>query len=278
MFSPASANASSAEGQSIRVDAFDRARLITESFRQTPATASHGPSAKPRPLPTFAREVPIFIKAGELIVGDPSTAPDELRWYPEITADDAVVDAVSTWGFLCRMVTDAEREEIVSRQFSCAFWIGRSVADRSGQVLPKDLCQDVLQGFPSPIEAKLWEMGPVSQAYDFPLLFRQGVQGPRLETARFENCGSSTAARDEIPPAEYLEKKTNWEAMIISGKAILRFAQRRCGTRPSVLPQTRKTIPEGRRLEDIAATLDQVPARPARTFRGGGPVLLDRSK
>ena len=66
--------------QGIRVD-LDRARLVTQAFRET--------EGQPRVL-QYARmveklcdEMPIFIKEGELIVGDPNGTPDEVRWYPE---------------------------------------------------------------------------------------------------------------------------------------------------------------------------------------------------
>ncbi len=58
-------------GESIRVDV-DRARLITESFRQT-----DGQPWALRQARAFAHlcdKLPIFIKAGELIVGDPNGA------------------------------------------------------------------------------------------------------------------------------------------------------------------------------------------------------------
>ena len=97
------------QGESIRVDV-DRARFITESFKQT-----DGQPWAIRQAKAFAHlceKLPLFIKAGELIVGDPNSATDELRWHPEISAD-FMVDAVSTGSF-SEMVTDAEREEIVS--------------------------------------------------------------------------------------------------------------------------------------------------------------------
>ncbi len=128
-------------GESIRVDV-DRARLVTESFQQT-----DGQPWATRQAKAFAHlceKLPLFIKAGELIVGDPNSAPDKLRWYPEISAD-FMVDAVTTGSF-SEMVTDAEREEIVSN--ICGFWHGRGVADRIKAVLPKDLCQDVLRRLP----------------------------------------------------------------------------------------------------------------------------------
>jgi pyruvate formate-lyase/glycerol dehydratase family glycyl radical enzyme len=243
--------------ESVRIDV-DRARFITESFRQTDGQPWATRQAKASAH--LCEKLPIFIKAGELIVGDPNSAPDELRWHPEIDSH-YMADAVTTGSF-SEMVTDAEREEIVSQ--ICAFWDGRGVADRIKAVLPEDLCQDVIQGFPSPIEAKLWEMGPVSQAYEFPVLFKQGVQA-RIETAQ-QKLKELNDRAEQIPPAEYLEKKTNWEAMIIGGKGLLRFAQRYAELARR-LAADEKDDGRKRELEEIAATLDQVPARPARTFR-----------
>jgi formate C-acetyltransferase len=244
-------------GEFIRAD-LDRARLVTESFRQT--------EGQPQPIrqaKVFARlceKLPIFIKEGELIVGDANSAPDELRWYPEISAE-FMVDAVSGGSF-SEMVTDAERKEIVSS--ICAYWKGRCVADRIRAVLPKDLCVDVLEGLVTPIEAKLWEMGIVNHAYDYPTLFKEGLQ-VRIERAQ-EKLKDLNDHASEIPPAEYIEKKTNWEAMVISGKGILRFAQRYADLARSLAAEEAADV-RRRELEELAATLEQVPARPARTFR-----------
>ena len=123
-------------GESIRVDV-DRARLITESFRQTdgqPWVTRHA-----KAFAHLCEKLPLFIKAGELIVGDPNRRARQAAGYPEISAD-FMVDAVTTGSF-SEMVTDAEREEIVSS--ICGFWHGRGVADRIKAVLPSDLCQDV---------------------------------------------------------------------------------------------------------------------------------------
>jgi len=244
-------------GESIRVDV-DRARLITESFRET-----DGQPWALRQAQAFAHlcgKLPIFIKAGELVVGDRNGAPNKLRWHPEISSD-FMVDAVSTGSF-SEMVSDAEREEIVSE--ICGFWHGRSVADRIRAVLPRDLCVDVFEGLATPIEAKLWEMGIVSQTHDYPALFREGVQA-RIETAERKLKDLNERAY-EIPPAEFLEKKTNWEAMVLSGRGVLRFAQRYAELARSLaadeVDDTRK-----RELEELAATLDRVPAHPPRNFR-----------
>ncbi|MBU1247129.1 MAG: hypothetical protein KKB70_00410, partial [Proteobacteria bacterium] len=71
------------EGQEIKVD-LDRARLVTRAYRDTPGQ----PWAirRARAVEKLCEEMPIFIKPGELVVGDANGAPDEIRWYPEASA------------------------------------------------------------------------------------------------------------------------------------------------------------------------------------------------
>ena len=45
-----------------------------------------------------------------------------------------------------------------------------------GPSCPATCVADVLEGLVTPIEAKLWEMGIVNHAYDWAMLFREGVQ------------------------------------------------------------------------------------------------------
>ncbi len=107
-------------------------------------------------------------------------------------------------------------------------------------------------------------MGILNYAYDYPTLFKEGVEA-RIETAQ-QKLQELNDRAWEIPPAEYVEKKTNWEAMVIAGKGILRFARRYAELARNLaaeeVDETRK-----HELEEIAATLEQVPAHPARTFR-----------
>ena len=132
----------------IKVD-LDRARLITESYRETDGQPWVTRVAKA--FVNLCEKFPIFIKPGELIVGDPNSAPDELRWYPEI-AMQHMPEAVTSGGF-SEMVTDAERREIVEDIYE--FWEGKCISDRIKAILPRDVVPDVLEGLATPIEAKL---------------------------------------------------------------------------------------------------------------------------
>ena len=243
-------------GEYIRVDV-DRARLITESYKQ-----SDGQPWALRVAKAFAHlceKFPIYIKPGELIVGDPNSSPDELRWHPEIAAH-FMPDAVTKGGF-SKMVTDSERDEIVND--ICAFWNGRCVADRIKAIIPNETCPDILQGLATPIEAKLWEMGIVNPSYDYPTLFREGV-GARIAKAERKLKELEEKAW-EMPPKEYIEKKNNWQAQVICGRAIIRFGQRYAEL---AREEAGKENDPARKQElwEMSEILDRVPAKPARTF------------
>ena len=244
-------------GEHIKVD-MDRARLVTESYKQT--GGQPWVTRVSKAFHHLCENLPIFIKQGELIIGDPNSAPDELRWYPEISTH-FMSDAVTSGGF-SEMVTDVEREEIVSD--ICMFWNGFSVADRIKAIIPRDICSDVFEGLVTPIEAKLWEMGIVNPTYDYSALLKEGINA-RIEKAEYKLKELNIRAH-EIPPSEYIEKKNNWEAMIISGRAILRFSQRYAELAIE-LAQQEQNITRKQELEKISGILEQVPANPARTFQ-----------
>lgn len=240
----------------IKVD-LDRARLVTESYKQT--DGQPWVTRVTKAFSNICENLPIFIKPGELVVGDPNSAPDELRWHPEICSY-FMPPAVTDGGF-SEMVTDAEREEIISN--ICSFWNGKCVADRIKAALPRDSCPDVFEGLSTPIEAKLWEMGIVSINPDYPALLKEGLT-KRIQRAE-EKLRELESRASEIPPSEYIEKKNNWEAMITSGKAIIRFAQRHSELAKN-MAQHEPDYRRKQELEDIASILEQVPANPARTF------------
>ncbi len=240
----------------IRVD-MDRARLVTHSYRQTDGQPWAMRVAKA--FENLCENFPLFIKPGELIVGDPNSAPDELRWYPEIACRH-MPDAVTNGGF-SEMVTEAERDEIIHD--ICAYWQGRCVSDRIKAAIPHQVAPDILEGLSTPIEAALWEMGIVGFVYDYEKLFKQGLQ------ARIELAESKLADLEEhvleIAPGEFVEKRTNWQAMITCGKAILCFSQR-LSLLSGDLAKTELDPARRQELLVLEHILQQVPAHPARSF------------
>ena len=245
------------QGQHIKLD-LDRARLVTKSYKETEGQPWAIRRAKA--VQKLCEEMPIFIKPGELIVGDPNSAPDEIRWYPEIGVW-WMPDAVTSGGY-SEMVTDTERKEII--EDICEYWKGKCVRDRIEASLPKDWLPVIIPtGFGSSVNFSVWEEGRTLPNYDYEWLFKEGLK-TRIDRAeaKLKELGNKIG---EMTPVEYLEKKNNWEAMAICGRAIIRFAERYAEL---AREQARAERDETRKreLEEMAAVLDWVPANPPRTF------------
>jgi len=244
----------------VRIDV-DRARIITQSYKETEGQPEVIRSAKA--MLKICEELPIFIKPGELIVGDPNSAPDEVRWYPEIGVS-WVPDAFTKGGF-AGMVTDEERKEVLDIY---EYWKDKALEVHIESVIPPELRGGMgeMFGLPETIEGGQQESSAsmTVPAYDYDRLFADGIKA-RIDVAEAK-LRELDLISGQINPAEYLEKKRNWEAMVICGKGILRFAQRYAEL---AREQANTEQDECRKneLEDMAVILDWVPANSPRTFQ-----------
>jgi pyruvate formate-lyase/glycerol dehydratase family glycyl radical enzyme len=241
----------------VRVD-MDRARLLTASYKQTDGQPWVIRRAKA--VAAILEGMPVTIKPGELIVGDANGAANEIRWYPEATVHWAS-EAVTTGGF-SGMVTSEERREIVDE--ICAYWNDRCMLARLEAAMPQELAPYFdWRADLKPMVYDISDVGKSVPSYDFKVLYKEGLQA-RLERieAKLRDLDAKAC---ELNPAEYLEKKSDWTAMAICGRAILRFAQRHAEVaRQQAAAEAHET--RRRELEDIAAILERVPALPPRTF------------
>ena len=238
----------------VRID-MNRARLATEAFRETEGQPKVLQYA--RMVEKLCDEMPIFIKEGELIVGDPNGGADKIRWYPE-TNVDWMPEAVTTGGF-AGLVTDEERREII--EDICPFWKERSIVGLVKSSLPEEVAPTILSH--GAFITNTWEAGLVAPSWDWEALYRDGL------ASRIASAEASLKALDEkvteMDPGEYLEKKYNWQAMIRSGKSIIRY-----GERLSALAKEQATLEKDdnrrKELEEMAEILQHVPANPPRTL------------
>ncbi len=240
--------------EGVKID-MDRARIVTEAFRETdgqPVVLQYA-----RMVEKIADEMPIFIKDGELIVGDPNGGANKVRWHPEVNVD-WMPEAVTTGGF-SDIVTDDERREIVEE--ICPFWKHRSTAAMVRSSLPNEM-EPVISTYGS-FNSNLWEQGLVIQAYDWEDLFRDGL------AAKIASAEASLKELDEkveeMDPAEYLEKRYNWQAMVRCGKAIIRYGERLSALARQEAAKE-KDDTRKKELEEMADSLEHVPANPPRTF------------
>ncbi|MFC2027662.1 pyruvate formate lyase family protein [Chloroflexota bacterium] len=239
----------------IKID-MHRARIITDAFRETegqPKTLQYA-----RMVEKLCDEMPIFIKDGELIVGDPNGGDNKVRWYPEVNVD-WMPEAVTTGGF-SELVTDEERRELVEE--ICPFWKDRSTASIIRSSLPEEMVP-LITTYGS-FMSNMWEQGLVIPAYDWESLFREGLDAKiAVAEAKLKELDAKV---EEMDPAEYLEKRYNWQAMVRCGKAIIRYSQRLSELARQQATQE-KDEKRKKELEQMADILQHVPARPPRTLQ-----------
>jgi pyruvate formate-lyase/glycerol dehydratase family glycyl radical enzyme len=240
--------------QGVKID-MDRARIVTEAFRETDGQPV--PLQYARMVEKLCEEMPVFIKDGELIVGDPNGEADKVRWYPEVNVD-WMPEAVTTGGF-SEIVTDEERRELVDE--ICPFWEKRSIQALIKSSLPEEMAP-VITTYGA-FMSNIWEQGLVITGYDWEVLFREGLDA-RIASAE-ARLAELDARVEELDPAEYLAKRYEWQAMVRCGKAIIRYSQRLSETaRQQAAQESDKK--RRRELEEMADILEHVPARPPRTF------------
>jgi len=240
--------------EGVKID-MARARIVTAAFRETDGQPV--PLQYARMVEKLCEEMPVFIKDGELIVGDANGGADKVRWYPEVNVD-WMPEAVTTGGF-SGIVTDEERREIVDE--ICPFWEKRSTQALVKSSLPEEMAP-VINTYGA-FMSNIWEQGLVITAYDWEVLFREGLDA-RIAMAEAK-LAELDARVEELDPAEYLAKRYEWQAMVRCGKAIIRYGQRLSETARQQAAQERDEK-RRRELEAMADILEHVPARPPRTF------------
>ncbi len=240
----------------------DRAKIVTDSYRKTEGL----PQVTRRALAMQAlcEEIPLFIEPGQLLVGDPNSAPNEIRWFPEVSCE-YMIDSVKPDGGFGHMVSDKERQEIFD---ICDYWKDKCQEALVSREIPDDVLPYLVRSEENPsFYANHWNAGRNIIGYDFELLFEEGLNAriKRVELKLADLSEQLLKGVQDLSPAVYIEKKRNWEAQLISARAILRFAQRY-----AVLARDQASVAADparkKELLNIAKICDKVPANPPETF------------
>jgi len=235
----------------------DRARIVTRVYKETEGQPAVLRKAKV--CQALCEEMPVFIKPGELIVGDSNSAPNEVRWYPEVSVS-YIPDAVET-GYK-HMLTEEEKKEVLEDIYE--YWKDKCQEALVRAVLPEEAQAYTDRSMSNPcFYANHWNSGRHIMGYDYEKLFKEGINAriKRVE-AKLEELESNAL---EMNPAEYIQKKNTWRAMIISAKALIRFAERHAELAREQA-QKEQNPARKKELEEIAAVCEWVPANSPRTF------------
>jgi len=246
----------------VRLDV-DRARIVTEAHKETegkPMVIRKAMSIK-----KLCEELPIFIEPGQLIVGDPNSAPDEVRWYPE-AAVDYMKDAIKPDGGFAHMLTEEEKKVCLE---VCEYWENRCNEALVMAALPDRILPYIYRGPNNPCAySNHWASGRNIIAYDFEVLFKEGFNAriARVEAELAKLEADAGKEMGDLTAEDYLAKKYNWKAMIICAEAIIHFADRYAELAEA---QAKEAADDTRRkeLQEVARICRKVPANPPETFQ-----------
>ena len=236
----------------------ERAALLTESMKETEGQPMVIRRAKG--LGKILNEMTIFIRPGELIVGNQATQPRAAPVFPEFAIqfliDELDGKPVRPEARPGDKFLIAEKDETALREIA-RWWRGKSVQDYKMNLLPKDV-----------YEASFRQMA---------FLLNQGDSGGNghfiVDFTKILNKGLSSIIREaeeelgklkSWEPQDF-EKKYFMEAVIITLKAAISFAKR-FSLLAKELAEKEENPGRKHELEKIAENCENVPANPARTF------------
>ena len=230
-----------------------RAVLITESYKATEGQ----PIVMRRALAFkhILENIPIIIRDGELIVGSQTIAPRGCQTYPEFSFEwlEAEFDTVATREADPFFISDKAKAEIKEAD---RYWKGKTTSELAASYMAPETLKAIDHFMFTPGNYFYNGVGHLTCKYWDVL--ELGFEGIRAKAeAELAKCG--------VGDANYAEKHTLLEAMIISCDAVITYAAR---YRKLALAMADKTGDTARRQEliRIAEVLSQVPAKPARGF------------
>ncbi|MDO8670621.1 MAG: pyruvate formate lyase family protein, partial [Dehalococcoidia bacterium] len=240
--------------EGVRLD-IDRARLITESYKQTEGEPIVTRRAKA--MAYLMDNMKIFIQPHELIVGNIASRPSSLVTFPELFwrwLDKAIDNEYAS------LIDDDDRAELHEIH---KYWQKISIHGSERDLLP-----DHVKPYWSYTEhgTFMWLHGGHVGTPNYDKVFGVGVDGLIAEAEGYLATLVADADGAALTDTRrYIEKKRFWEAAIISLRALARF-----GKRFAALARTmvETEVDEGRRedLSRIAEICEWVPAKPPRTL------------
>ncbi|MFC1944046.1 pyruvate formate lyase family protein [Chloroflexota bacterium] len=236
----------------------ERARLWTESYRESEGEPEVIRRAKA--LDKVLSNMTIYIQPDELIVGNMASDPTKLPLYPELEwreTDHGLNDGLG------HMLDPEERDEWNNNIVT--YWRGKSIDERCREYFPEEVMDMVGKWGISEIGwCSGWSMGKGVGVPNYQRVFDIGLTGVIKEIedrltqlkAEFQGCCFD----------DYINQIQNLEAMLISTKAMINFANRYADLARD-MAKKEKDSQRKKELEEIADICSWVPANPIRSFR-----------
>ncbi len=239
----------------------DRAVRVTDSYRQT--EGQHPAIRQALAFDKVLREMPIWIRDGELLVGNVASRPNGANIFPEYDCEwmASELDTISTRAG-DRYVLPAEDREQLAECFT--YWPGKTLLHLANALSPDEARS--AEALPA-LHAKFSRVGGLGHMIpNHTRVVREGL------AAMVRDAEAALNNLDLTDPADF----TKWHflrAVIIADQAVLAWAKRFADLARA---QAAATLDPARKaeLEEIARTCQWVPANPARTFREALQAVL----
>jgi formate C-acetyltransferase len=232
----------------------ERPRLITESYKQTDGQPECIRQAKA--LAHFLDNRTVLIFEDERIVGNYGFTPSAIPCYPELEQRQVLHSVME--GDLHDMLSDENREEFID---ICRFWEGKSIGDRVRAVIPED-AKDYydVNGACETLHHRRDKLILVNYEKAFKVGLNGLIQQVEAKLEELKVC-----VPQGMDTKQYIDSKHFMEAMLISLKATVRFANRFAALAREMAIKEKQSWRK-KELEEIADICDWVPANPPRTF------------
>lgn len=241
----------------------DRARLMTESFKQTERQPLVLRWAKA--LKHITENIPVYIGEYDIVVGRADGRPGRHGLiYPELDGSflDQALDRLTT-GKTPYIITDEDirvaKEEIVP------YWKGKTFHEALVEALPDDTRELIFES--DDIFQQRYIVTQTASIrsslqwnHDYEKVLKRGFKDLKREAEE------KLAALDPLNPRDTVEKKTFLEAVIITCDAVVTFA-RRYAKLAADMAQKESNETRKKELLEIAEICNWVPENPARTFK-----------
>jgi formate C-acetyltransferase len=226
----------------------ERARLITESYRQTENEPMMLRRAKA--LAHLLANMTIYIRQDEMIVGNYASNSDSVPFYPELAWKWIKRETAAGQVYEC-MLSDEGRRELAE---ICDYWGNSSIHHRLKNYLPKALSE------------VFWVFNWESSTPNYDKILQLGLTGILREIAERRARLNRDYLGETISGEEYVRKQDVLDGMVITLEAVIAWSKRYAALARELAEK--ETDPARKQeLEDIADRCEWVPENPARTFR-----------
>jgi formate C-acetyltransferase len=231
----------------------ERAQLISESYKETEDQPIH--IRRARALEKILDGMTIFVQKDELIVGNQCTKPRSAPVYPEFSCKwlEAELDRLEKRTGDVFLISK-EKKKILRELFP--YWEGKTSNELATALMPAEAKEAQAAGVFTVGNYYFNGVGHIS--VDYAKVLAKGLSGIIAEA-------EAELARLDITNPQHLKKMHFLNAVIISNKAVCRFAGR-FAEEADKLAKGEKNAQRKAELKEIARICRKVPGSPSKTF------------